>query len=209
MSEYQLYCFGESGNSYKAALMLELCGLEWSPVFVDFFNGETRTETYRENVSELGEAPVLQHNGKKLSQSGVILQYLSEQTGKFGPTNDNEKYEILRWILFDNHKFTSYIATRRFLLEFLKTGENDVTDFMRERAAGALQIVEKHLAGRAFVATDNLSIADISMAGYLYYGDELRIDFADYPNISAWKDRIAATQGWKHPYDLMPRNGKA
>ena len=64
MSEFQLYCFAESGNAYKAALMLELCDLDWSVEFVDFFNGETKTPQYRENVNELGEVPVLVH-GKK------------------------------------------------------------------------------------------------------------------------------------------------
>ena len=47
MSSYQLYCFGESGNAYKAALMLSLCKLAWTPVWVDFFKGETRTPEYR------------------------------------------------------------------------------------------------------------------------------------------------------------------
>jgi len=205
MSEYQLYCFGESGNAYKAALMLELCGLDWSPVFVDFFNGETKTPEYRQDVSELGEVPVLVHEGKHLSQSGVILKYLSEKTGKFAGANKDEEYEILRWILFDNHKFTSYMGTRRFFLTLLKMDDGDVTKFLEERTKIALDIVEKHMEGRDFIATPNLSIADISMCGYLYYGDELKIDLGNYPNITAWTDRIAATDGWKHPYDLMPR----
>jgi len=205
MSKYQLYCFGESGNAYKAALMLELCGLDWSPIFVDFFNGETKTPQYRENINELGEVPVLVHGDKSYSQSGVILNYLSEITGKFGAATKDEENEILRWILFDNHKFTSYMGTRRFFLEFLKMEDNDVTKFLENRITGALEVVEKHMTNRDFVATPNLSIADISMCGYLYYGDELRLDLDSYPNITAWMSRIAATEGWKHPYDLMPR----
>ncbi len=205
MSEYQLYCFAESGNAYKAALMLELCGLDWSVEFVDFFKGETKSPDYRKNVNQLGEVPVLVHGSKSFTQSGVILNYLSEQTGKFGAASKQEEYEILRWILFDNHKFTSYTGTRRFFLEFMKADDNEVTKFLEERIIGALDIVEKHMAGRQFIATPNLSIADISMCGYLYYGDELRLDLDKYPNITAWTKRIAATKGWKHPYDLMPR----
>jgi glutathione S-transferase len=74
MSEYQLYCFAQSGNAYRAALMLNLIGADWRPVFVDFFvGGETRTPQYRTDVNEMGEVPVLAHGNKKLSQSGVIL----------------------------------------------------------------------------------------------------------------------------------------
>ena len=116
MSTYQLYCFAESGNSYKAALMLELCKLNWQPIWVDFFNGLTRTPAYRSDVNEMGEVPVLIHGDKKISQSGVILDYLAEQTRKFGPRSEDERREILRWMLFDNYKFTSYIATQRFMI---------------------------------------------------------------------------------------------
>jgi glutathione S-transferase len=116
MAEYRLYCFGESGNSYKPALMLALSGCDWEPRWVDYFNGETRGEAYRSTVNELGEAPVLEHAGKRLSQSGVILTYLAERTGRFGGRSADERLEVLRWILFDNHKFTSYFATLRFLV---------------------------------------------------------------------------------------------
>ncbi len=209
MKDFKLYCFGESGNSYKAALMLQFCELEWDAIKVDFFNGETRSKQYRENINELGEAPVLVHGEQNFSQSGVILQYLSDQTGKFGGGNKAEKYEILKWILFDNHKFTNYIATHRFMLAFMKTGETEVVKFMAGRIRSALHIVDNHLTGRKFMATENLSIADVSMCGYLYYGDELGFDLAPFENINAWLERIKATDGWKAPYDLMPAGIKS
>jgi glutathione S-transferase len=205
MSEYRLYGMGESGNAYKTALMLNLCGLDWEPVFVDFFNGENRTEHYRAEINELGEIPVLEHGGQRLTQSGVILHYLAEKTGKFGPANADEAQEIWRWILFDNHKFTSYFATLRFMFGLQKTGETPVTEFLRARALGAFGIVEKHLAGRNFIVGDRLTLADISMVGYLYFTEETGIDRTAFPNINAWANRIAALPGWAHPYDLMKR----
>merc|ERR1711964_526006 len=95
----KLYCFGESGNAYKAALPLELSGLDWEPVKVDFFNGETRTPEYRASVNEMGEAPVMVDGDIRLTQSGVIQSYVSEQSGKFGGGNPEERREILRWVL--------------------------------------------------------------------------------------------------------------
>ena len=67
MADCQLYCFAQSGNAYRAALMLNLMGADWQPVFVDFFNGETLTAAYRSSINEMGEAPVLVHAGRKLS----------------------------------------------------------------------------------------------------------------------------------------------
>jgi glutathione S-transferase len=203
--DYRLYGMGESGNAYKAALMLNLCGLAWEPIFVDFFNGESRTERFRSDVNELGEVPVLEHNGKLITQSGVILHYLAEQTGKFGPADEVEGREIWRWILFDNHKFTGYLATLRFLYGLQKTGETPVTEFLRGRVLGAFGIVEKHLAARHFIAADRPTLVDISMVGYLYFAEETGIDRAAFPNINAWTERVAALPGWAHPYDLMKR----
>jgi glutathione S-transferase len=92
MPEYQLYCFAQSGNAYRAALMLNLIGADWKPVYVDFFKaGEARTPKYRAEVNEMGEVPVLGHGDKKLSQSGVILTYLSDHSGKFKPEGEDER----------------------------------------------------------------------------------------------------------------------
>lgn len=206
MAEYRLYCFGESGNAYKAALMLALSGCDWEARWVDYFNGETRGEAYRRDVNEMGEVPVLEHRRKRLTQSGAILIYLAEQTGRFGGRSADERYDVLRWILFDNHKFTSYFATLRFLVGLQKTGETPVTEFLRGRALGAFGIVEKHLARQPFIVGDAPTIADISMVGYLYYPEPTGIDRAAFPNIEAWTKRVAALPGWKAPYDLMPRS---
>jgi len=205
MAEYRLHCMKESGNAYKAALMLELSGCNWAPVWVDYFNGETRGASFKESLNEMGEVPVLEHEGRRLTQSGVILGYLAERTGKFGGRDADENREILRWILFDNHKFTSYYATLRFLVGLQKSGETPVTEFLRTRARGAYGIVEKHLAGRPFLLGERPTIADVSLAGYVFYTEPTGIERAqEFPNVEAWAARIAALPGWKHPYTLMP-----
>src|SRR4051812_19446829 len=94
MPEYELYCFAQSGNAYRAALMLNLIGADWKPVFVDFFGkGVQRTPEYRTQINEMGEAPVLAHGNKKLTQSGVILTYLAKRSGKYLPQGEDEELE--------------------------------------------------------------------------------------------------------------------
>jgi len=204
MAEYVLYCFAQSGNAYKAALMLALSGADWEPRFVDYFNGETRTPEYRA-INEMGEVPVLVHGERTLTQSGAILTYLAEQRGRFGPESEDEHLEILHWLLFDNHKLTSYTATLRFMRTFGNTGETPVTEFLEMRSQTALGILESHLAGRSFVVNDRPTIADLSMCGHLYWPDEIGVVWEEsHPNIAAWLGRIAALDGWQHPYELMP-----
>ncbi|MEW9682829.1 glutathione S-transferase family protein [Pseudomonas sp. TE50-2] len=205
MAEYTLHCFAESGNAYKAALMLELTGQDWAPVFVDFFHGQTRGQDWRDSVNEQGEVPVLEHAGEKLTQSALILDYLAERSGQFGPRDDHEKREIWRWMLFDNHKFTSYYAALRFIYCLKQMGESDVTRFLRERARAAYQIVDAHLAKTPFMVGGRLTIADLSLAGYVYMPEDTGLAVGEFRHIEAWKQRIQDIPGWKHPYDLMPR----
>ena len=203
MAEYTLHSFAQSGNAYKPALALELAGADWTPRFVDYFGGETRTPAYRE-INAMGEVPVLEHMGRCLSQSGVILDYLAESLGMFGPRDADERREVLRWLLFDNHKLTSYTATLRFLRTFAQDPPPAVLAEFRKRAETAWGILDAQLAGRTYVVGDRLTIVDLSMCGYLFWPDEIGVDWAAYPNVAAWLARVAATPRWRPPYELLP-----
>jgi glutathione S-transferase len=207
MAQYKLHCFCQSGNSFKAAFYLNAAGLDWQPVFTDFMKGATRDPKWREAVNEMGEAPVLEGDGRKLTQTGAILTYLSEKTGKFAPANEDERLETLRWILFDNHKFTGYLATYRFLRSFLPQAPSpDVLAFLKSRFDAALAIVEKHLGTSKFMVGDKPTIADFSLAGYMFYpSEESGYDWPkSNPNLAAWIERMRALPGWKDPYEMMP-----
>jgi glutathione S-transferase len=207
MSEYQLYCFAQSGNAYRVALMLNLIGAEWKPIFVDFFKGgESRTPRFRSEVNEMGEVPVLVDGAKKLAQSGVCLTYLADRSGKFQPRGDDERLEALRWIIFDNQKVNGYLGPYRFLRNFAPARDEAAEAFLKGRLANTLGIVNKRLAAAPFILGDRPTIADLSMVGYFYYPpDEFGFDIAkDYPAIGAFMERIKALPGWKHPYELMP-----
>ena len=201
----KLYCFGESGNSYKAALALQLSGLEWEPVFVDFFGGASRTPEYRRDINVMGEAPVMIDGDVKLTQSGVIQQYVSDKSGKFGGTGA-DRYEVLRWVLWDNHKLSSMAGMTRFLMNFLPEDKRpaEVIAFNQGRLKATYGILNAHLKGRDWIVGDGITNADLSCCGYLYYPEPFGFDRAEWPNIDAWLTRLSETPGWKAPYDLMP-----
>ena len=208
MAEYQLYCFAQSGNAYRAALMLNLIGADWEPVFVDFFGkGVQRTPEYRGGVNEMGEVPVLVHKGRKLTQSGVILTYLAKNSGKFRPEGEDEELEALRWVIFDNQKVNGFLGPYRFLKSLAKPpGDPAVLVFLKGRIDNNIAIVDKRLAAAPFMLGARPTIADLSLVAYLYYpAEEFGFDIpAQHKNIGAWLDRIKALPGWKHPYELMP-----
>src|SRR5258706_213516 len=155
MAEYQLYCFAQSGNAYRAALMLNLIGADWEPLWVDFFG----------------------------------------------------KGEPRRWIISENQGLMGLLGLSRFWLCFAKPrGDPAVLAFLKGRIDNILGVVDKRLSSRPFLLGTRPSIADLSLAGYLYYpAEEFGFDIAaQHKNIAVWLDRIKALPGWKHPYDLMP-----
>lgn len=136
MSDYTLHCFARSGNAYKVALSLQVAGPALDAALGRLFQSRRDppgglAKPHRSRITEMGEVPVLEHGGRRQSQSGAILAWLAVHTGHFAPQHSEGRYEALRWLLWDSHKFTSHYATLRFLVGLQKSGENPVTEFLR------------------------------------------------------------------------------
>lgn len=202
----KLYCFGESGNAYKVALALELLDIDWQAEWVDFFNGASRTAEFKA-INPMGEVPVLMDGDLTLTQSGVILDYLSSKTGRLGGKSAAERREVLRWLFWDNHKLSTLAGNTRFLANFLPEDKRPagVIPFQQGRLRASYTVLNDHLSAHTWAAGASMTIADISLCGYLYYPEPFGFDRAEWPHIDAWLTRISSVKGWKHPYDLMQR----
>ncbi|WP_116083048.1 glutathione S-transferase family protein [Tropicimonas sp. IMCC34011] len=198
----QLHCFGESGNAYKAALTLTFCGLDWDPVWVDFFGGGSKDPEFLA-LNEMGEVPVMVDGDLVLTQSCVIQLHAAERTGKL---LDGDRAEILRWLFWDAQKGSGQQGALRFMTNFLPEEKRSAgaIEWLSGRVASSLKVLDRHLDGRDWIAGDSPTIADTAACGYLYYPEPFGYDADRFPAIAAWLARIAALPGWKHPYDMMP-----
>ncbi len=207
---YKLHGFSQSGNTFKVALLLQALEQPWSAVhvpFADFLDGVTRTKSWREGTNTMGEVPVLEEGSRLMSQSAAIMLYLARKHGKFGGASEDEQQEVLRWLFFDNHKFTSNFATYRFMKAFGPAAPDaSVMKFLRGRLDSAFGIVNKHLSGRDYLVGEQPTIADFSLCGYLYFPiQESGFPIAgQFPAIAAWLERIRQVPGWVGPYELLP-----
>ncbi len=204
---YKLHGFCQSGNTFKVAFMLRALKQPYEDVFVDFMHGATRSNDWRAQTNAMGEAPVLEVDGRLMTQSGSILTYLARKHGAFGGLDEPERDEVLRWLLFDNHKFTSYLASYRFNKSFGPAAPDPaVMAWLLGRVEGAWGVLEKHLAVRDYVVGSAPTIADFSLCGYLFYPvEESGIDIEKrYPNMHAWLQRLRKIEGWALPYDILP-----
>jgi len=206
VSTYRLHYFPESGNSYKLALMLTLCGEQFEPLWTDFGSGVTWSRAWRAQVNPMGEIPVLEEDGRKLTQTGPILLRLAERFGRFGGRDAAERFEVLRWLFWDNQKLSGFMASYRFLRTFTKDADPAVLKWQRRRVDDFLTILQAQVTERPFVVGDEATIADLSLCAYLSFPtDETGYDFATtHPGVCAWLRRIADLPGWRPPYDLLP-----
>ena len=206
MTTYRLHYFPESGNSYKLALMLALCGETFEPVWTDFGSGVTFTREWRATVNAMGEIPVLEDDGVKLTQTAPTLLRLAERYGRLGASGEDARFELLRWLFWDNGKLSSMLATYRYFRAFTERSDLQVQKYLKRRVDDCLRVLEGHVSSRAFILGEDASVADVSACAYLSFPpDESGYDLAQsHPAIHAWLGRIADLPGWKPPYDLLP-----
>ncbi len=169
MPRYQLHYFPESGNSYKLALMLTLCGEAFEPIWTDFGSGVTFTDDWRRTVNPMGEIPVLFDDGERLTQTAPILLRLADRYDKFQGDGDAGRFEVLRWLFWDNQKLSGFMAAYRYRRAFMKETKPDVLAFLKARTDDFLKILDTHLQTQPFVAGSAVTVADISMLGYLMF----------------------------------------
>jgi glutathione S-transferase len=204
---YRLHCFAQSGNCFKVAFLLRALEQPFDTVYIDFLHGATRKEDWREQVNEMGEVPVLEDGERRLTQSGAILTHLAAKHGAFGGADEHARLDVLRWLLYDNHKTTSYFATYRFLRSFGPAAPEPVLmKWLAGRIDAAYAVVDKHLGAHPYLAGGEPTIADFSMSAYLFYpAEESGLDVPGrFANVGAWLERLRAVPGWAPPYDVLP-----
>ena len=201
---FVLYGHCESGNAYKVALMLALCGKSFQFRHVDIFAGEAKVPAFRE-LNHFGEVPVLCHGARHLAQSAATLQYLAEKLDRFGPIDEDHRWAIAEWLFWDNHRLLPGLAMTRFLRRFTTDPDPSVLAFTRTRAEAALGRLDEVLVERPYLTGSLPTIADICCAGYAWFIDQAGLDPARWPSVEAWLARLEALPGWQHPYELLPK----
>jgi glutathione S-transferase len=207
----RLHCFGESGNAYKAALTLTLAGVPWEPVFVDFFGGEARSPAFRA-LNPMGEVPVWVEGDLVLTQSGVIQMHAAEVSGRMGGESPAERREVLRWLLWDNHKMSSQAGALRFQMNFLPEDKRpaQVIGWLQGRFRAALQVLDGQLAAHDWVAGGaGPTLADCACAGISTTPSPSASTAPSGPRSTAGSTGWRPCRAGQHPYDMMPgRRGR-
>ena len=203
---YTLHANFESGNCYKVALFFALSGLTYEWKHVDIFAQGTRGEAFTA-LNPFQEVPVLVDDGRTVTQSDVILRYLADRTGRFGGEGENGRLQVQEWMAWSSNKFTNGIALARFGRRFASF-KPEVIEFFQNRARTACDLVDRRLHHSEWLAGDQLTIADMSAAGYVYLANEAGLDLTRWKKLLGWMGRLSTQPGWHHPDKLPKKDAK-
>jgi glutathione S-transferase len=203
---YTFYGNFLSSHCYKVGLMLALCGEKFDYRHVDLAKKQQKSPEFLA-INRFGQVPAMVHNGFNLCQSDTILQYLAEQTGKFGGATPKERQRIREWLAWEADRLEPGVGRTRLYERFAKP-DAAVIDYMRDAAEAGLDQLNDLLEGRRFLVGDRPTIADIGVFGAIAHMAEGKLDRNNWPNISAWWDRIVALPGFQWPYDLLPKTDR-
>ncbi|MGC0152332.1 glutathione S-transferase family protein [Chromobacterium vaccinii] len=201
MNTLTLYGNRYSGHSYKVRLALMLADISHDYAHIDIsLPRDQRPDDFRA-ASRFGEVPVLVADGVPLSQSNTILQWLADNYGALAGAQ-GERQRVREWLSWETNRLGLSLPNLRYS-RLIAHYEPAVEAWLETRLRADLAVLEAELAERRYLAGDQVSIADISLCGYLWWLSDAGLDIAGWPNVRAWLARIAAQPGWQHPDELM------
>ncbi|HZO23180.1 MAG TPA: glutathione S-transferase family protein [Steroidobacteraceae bacterium] len=192
-----LYDYLDSGNGYKARLLLSQLGTPYRWVELDILKNETRTPQFLAKNPN-GRIPALElEDGTCLAESDAILWYLAEGTACL-PRDRLGRAQVLQWMFFEQYSHEPYVATPRYIVKHLPADSARRAELPERltRGRAALAVMESHLREHLFFVGERYTIADIALYAYTHVAHEAGLEMAAYPAVNAWLARVASQPGY-------------
>ncbi len=183
----------QSPNVIKVILMLEECGLDYELRHTAVFNQAQFSPEFL-RLNPLGKVPVLEDPrlGTPLAESGAILFWLAEREGKFLPTSQPARAEVMQWLMVQMANYGPMLGQ----YTHFNIAPADAAPYAKARYRAVAErlnrVLDQRLQGRDWLAGGDYSIADMATQPWAYYVERHGFDPADHPALVAWRERIGA-----------------
>lgn len=200
------YC--ETLNPRKACAVARHLHSPVEFVRVDLPRGEHRKPRFLA-INPNGKVPVLQDGDWSLWEANAIMCHLSNLARADLWPHDARQVDVMRWLSWDAHHFTRHTGTLWFehmIKPQIGMGEPDaaVVEAATTQFHASARLLDAHLAARAYLVGERLSVADFAVAAALPDADASRIPLGDYPSIQRWHDRLSELDAWRSPFPERP-----
>ncbi|MEO9781878.1 MAG: glutathione S-transferase [Sedimentitalea sp.] len=191
----KLYRNPKSGHCHRVELMLAFLGVTYETIDLDMANGAHKAPDYLK-ISPFGLVPAIDDGGYTLADSNAILIYLVQTYGQGSqwlPTDPKAAAEVQRWLSVAADNIYSGPCAARLVKVFGAPLDHAAAV---QKAHALFKVMEAHLQNRTWLATDEITIADVAGYSYIAHAPEGGVDLAPYPNIRTWLGRIEAQPGF-------------
>lgn len=199
-----LYYHPLSSNSRRATLTARHLGLELELAGVGLESGAQKSADYL-RLNPNGRVPLLVDGDFRLWESHAIMQYLADKTSAANiyPTDIAARADVNRWLFWSACHFAPacafFIRERVSKRVVAGAGEPDQAEIARGEAQlpPAARMLDEHLARRAWITQDRLTLADFAVAAPLMHSERAQLPLGDFDNLQNWFARVRATEAWR------------
>lgn len=199
----KLYYF-ETPNGRKACGVARYVDLPVEYVKINLGSGEQKAADFMA-INPNGRIPALVDGDTKLWESQAIMVYLAKKAGSDLWPDDERQVDVIKWFNWDTAHFSRHGATlvwEGIIKPMFGLGETDAAAVEQATTLwrGFAAVLDAHLAEHDYAVGDKLSLADFSLDAFLPHHEAAKIPIGDYPNVSAWHERLMAIPAWGEPY---------
>jgi len=204
------FCYAPTPNGWKVAIMLEECGLEYHTVLMSLSEGDQFSPEFL-RISPNGKMPaILDHDvaGDPVGvfESGAILLYLADKTGRFAPPADSTaasaaRRELMEWLFWQVGNQGPMAGQLSHFVNYAPAGEDYGLQRYRNEYKRSLTVLENRLEDRDYILGE-YSIADMISFPWAFIAKPLGVDLGEYPRVAAWRGTIKNRPAVRRAIDL-------
>ena len=189
-------------NGRKASIALEEMGLDYTAHAINIGEGEQLAPDFLK-ISPNNKIPAIVDNdtGQSLMESGAILLYLAEKTGRFMPTDTAARWQAMEWLMWQMGGFGPFLGQVHHFVHYNRGKAPYAEERFSKEALRLYKVLDTHLAKRDFVAGD-YSIVDMAIWPWASRFEWQEIDLASFPNVRDWYVRIAERSAVQAGYQV-------
>lgn len=202
-------------NGLKITVALEVLGLAYELHPIDILEGEQFDPEYVELVNPNSKIPaIIDPDGPggeplNLMESGAILLYLADKTGKLLPADPRQRWDAMQWLFFQTSNLAPFMGQFGHFFKFArgKTSDDYGLERYTKEARRLLGVLDRRLEGRSFLAADELTVADIAAFPWVqaldFYEGKEHLGYDSYANVEPWVQRCIAQPGVRRGLDVF------
>ncbi|NCN85074.1 MAG: glutathione S-transferase [Sphingomonadales bacterium] len=195
-------------NGWKASITLEELGLPYELKTISFDENEQKSDWYVK-INPNGRIPALVDDGFPIFESGAIMTYLAEKTGKLMPTDPQGKSKVMQWLMFQMGGVGPMMGQANVFFRYFPEKIQPAIDRYQRETRRLLEVLDGHLADNEYLA-DDYSIADIANWSWVHSYQWSGVNIEGLDHLERWIDLVGARPAVQRGRDIpTPRDRAA